>query len=219
MFLLYLSISCVSSWSFPAALSVVPNAYGDVVSSTIFDDAPVAYLTPPSWCTAEGTVLVDPGGDRSGMVWLCAVIAWWVLGKVQPDETHLSPGRTRGRWVHRGTLPPIWPLSSCYEDIRPGMPCWHQLFHPKLGDSWRAGASSFPYRSKITAHCPDHMSSLSSIPGTRGFRIGVVLLLDWLPTEAAEPSLLKDVWLFRRSHFLFTRASGASEATRPHDNS
>ena len=48
------------------------------------------------------------------------------------------------------------------------------------------------------------MSSLSSIPDTRGFRFGVVLLLDWLPTKAAEPSLPKDVWLFRRSHFTFT---------------
>ena len=34
------------------------------------------------------------------------------------------------------------------------------------------------------------MSSLSSIPDTRGFRFGVVLLLGWLPTKAAEPSLL-----------------------------
>ena len=34
----------------------------------IFDDTLVAHLTPPSWCTAEGAVLVDPGGDRSGMV-------------------------------------------------------------------------------------------------------------------------------------------------------
>ena len=34
----------------------------------IFDDAPVACLTPPSWCMAEGAVLVDPGGDHSGMV-------------------------------------------------------------------------------------------------------------------------------------------------------
>ena len=51
----------------------------------IIDDALVAYLTPPSWCTAEGEVLVDPGSDRSGMVWLCVVIAWRVLGKVQPD--------------------------------------------------------------------------------------------------------------------------------------
>ena len=46
-----------------------------------------------------------------------------------------------------------------------------------------------------------HTSKLTSTPGTRGFRIGVVLLLDWLPTKAAEPSLPKDVWLFRRSHF------------------
>ena len=51
----------------------------------IFDDAQVAYFTLPSWCMAEGTVLVDPGGDRSGMVWLCVVITWRVLGKVQPD--------------------------------------------------------------------------------------------------------------------------------------
>ena len=35
----------------------------------IFDDAPVAYLTPPSWCTEEGAVLVDPGGDRSGVAY------------------------------------------------------------------------------------------------------------------------------------------------------
>ena len=42
------------------------------------------------------------------------------------------------------------------------------------------------------------MSSLSSIPDTRGFRFGVVLLLDWLPTKAAEPSLPKNVWLLRQ---------------------
>ena len=42
----------------------------------IFDDAPVAYLTPPSWCMAEGAVLVDTGGNRSGMVWLLVSIAW-----------------------------------------------------------------------------------------------------------------------------------------------
>ena len=32
-------------------------------------------------------------------------------------------------------------------------------------------------------------------------RIGVVLLIDWLLTKVAEPSLPKDVQLFRRSHF------------------
>ena len=70
-------------------------------------------------------------------------------------------------------------------------------------------------------------SSLSSTPGTREFRIEIVLLLDWLPTKAAESSLPKDVWLFRRSHPL---ARGGpkfeanvlrlnSSATGPHDKS
>ena len=63
----------------------------------ILDDVPVAYLTPRSWCTAEGVALVDPGGDRSGMVWLLVFITWYVKGKVQPDGAHPSPGRTRGR--------------------------------------------------------------------------------------------------------------------------
>ena len=34
------------------------------------------------------------------------------------------------------------------------MQCWHQLFHPWLGDSWRVEASSFPCRSKGLAHGP-----------------------------------------------------------------
>ena len=46
-----------------------------------------------------------------------------------------------------------------------------------------------------------YTSRLSSTPGARGFRMGVVLLLDWLPTKAGEPSLPKDVWLFRTSRF------------------
>ena len=63
MFYLYLSISYVSSWSFLAALSVLVLHVPMVTLSLpqIFDDAPVAYLTTPSWCTAEGAVLVDPG--------------------------------------------------------------------------------------------------------------------------------------------------------------
>ena len=61
----------------------------------ILDDAPVALLTPPSWCTAEGAVLADPGDDRSGM--LLVFIIWFVMGEVQPDRAHPSPGRTRGR--------------------------------------------------------------------------------------------------------------------------
>ena len=47
---------------------------------------------------------------------------------------------------------------------------------------------------------------------------------DWLPTKTAEPSLPKDVWLFRRSRFSFSpnfeahvRRLNAS-ATGPHDN-
>ena len=88
------------------------------------------------------------------VIWLLIIIIWWVTGKVQPDRAHPSPGRTGGRWVHRGTLLPIWPLSWNYEDIRPVTPCWHQLFHPWLGVSWRAGTSySFQYKSKRPAHC------------------------------------------------------------------
>ena len=44
------------------------------------------------------------------------------------------------------------------------------------------GAQTCPWTQGL------HTSRLSSTPGTRGFRIGVVLLLDWLP------SLTKDVW-------------------------
>ena len=53
------------SWSGPAALIAL------VFHVPIFDDAPVE-----SGCTAEGAVLVDPGGDRSGMVWLLVFIIW-----------------------------------------------------------------------------------------------------------------------------------------------
>ena len=42
---------------------------------------------------------------------------------------------------------------------------------------------------------------LSSTPGTRGSQVGIVFLLEWLPTRAAEPSLPKDVWLFTRTPF------------------
>ena len=51
MFYLYLSILCISSWSFSAALSVLMFHVPVVMLSLpwICDDAPVAYLTPPSW--------------------------------------------------------------------------------------------------------------------------------------------------------------------------
>ena len=76
MFYLYLFTSCVSSWSFPAALSVLVFHVPMVMLSLprIFDDAPVACLTHPSWCTAKGAVLADPGGDRYGMAWLLVSI-------------------------------------------------------------------------------------------------------------------------------------------------
>ena len=97
MFHLYPSISCVGAWSFPAALSVLVFRVPMVMLSLprIFDGAPVAYLTPPSWCTAEGAIPTDPGDDRSGMVWLLVFIIWWVMGRVQPDGGHISI-RTRG---------------------------------------------------------------------------------------------------------------------------
>ena len=76
MFYLYLSISCASSWSFPATLSVLVFHVSMVMlpRPRIFDDAPVAYLTPPSWSTVEGAVLVDPGGDLSDKVCLLLFI-------------------------------------------------------------------------------------------------------------------------------------------------
>ena len=57
--------SCVNSWSFPAALSVLVFHVPMMMSSLprIFGDAPVAYLTTPSCWTVVGAVLVDPGGD------------------------------------------------------------------------------------------------------------------------------------------------------------
>ena len=78
MFHLYMSISCVSSWSFPAALSVLLFHVPIQMLSLprIFDDAPVAYLKLLSWRTAQGVALVDPGGELSGMVWLLVFIIW-----------------------------------------------------------------------------------------------------------------------------------------------
>ena len=75
---MYLSILCVSSGSFPAAVSALVFHVHMVTLSLprIFDDAPVSYLIPQSWCTAEGAVLVAPGGDRSGMVRSLVFITW-----------------------------------------------------------------------------------------------------------------------------------------------
>ena len=63
-------------WGFPAALSVFVFHVLMVMLSLprILDAATVACLTAPSWCTAEGVILVDPDGDRSGMIWLLFVL-------------------------------------------------------------------------------------------------------------------------------------------------
>ena len=70
-FHLYLSISCVSSWRFPAAVSHNLVSFCSMCQwwcclPQIFDGAPVACLTPPSWCTADSSILVNPGGEWSG---------------------------------------------------------------------------------------------------------------------------------------------------------
>ena len=74
MFQLY-STSSVRSLSFPAARSFLVFHVLMLMLSLprILDGAPVAYLTPPSRCTAEGAVLVDPRGDRTGMICLIPV--------------------------------------------------------------------------------------------------------------------------------------------------
>ena len=78
MFHPYLFISRVNFLSFLAAFSVLVFHVLMVMLSLprIFDGAAVACFTPPSWCTAEGVVLVNPGGDRFGMVWLLVFIIW-----------------------------------------------------------------------------------------------------------------------------------------------
>ena len=62
MFHLYLSILCVSSWSLPAVLSVLMFHVPMVMLPLpqILDSAPVACLTPLSWCMVQGKDLVDP---------------------------------------------------------------------------------------------------------------------------------------------------------------
>ena len=61
-----------------------------------------------------------------------------------------------------------------------------------------AGARFLEARTRLWAQGL-HTSSLPSTPGTRWFQIGVILLLEWLPIKAADPSLPKDVWLFKKS--------------------
>ena len=129
-FHLYLSIPCVSSWSFPAAVSVLVFKVPIVMLSLprIFDDAPSSWWhLRPGVRRKARSLLTRAATDP---VWYgCFVfITCWVTGKVQPDRAYPSPGRTRGCLVHCETLPHIWPFSSYYEDIRLVMPYWHQPF-------------------------------------------------------------------------------------------
>ena len=70
MFHLYLVLSCVSSLSFPSAVSLLVFHVPMVMLSLppILDGASVACFPPPSWCTVQGAVFVDSGGDRSGII-------------------------------------------------------------------------------------------------------------------------------------------------------
>ena len=65
-------------WGFPEALSVLVFHVPLVMLSLprILGGAPAECLTSPSWCAPEGAILVNPGGDRSGMVWFLVVISW-----------------------------------------------------------------------------------------------------------------------------------------------
>ena len=102
MFQLYLSILCVISWSFPAAVNVFVFHVPMVMLSLpwIFDNALVACLTPPSWCTAESAVLVGSGSNRSGMV-----ACFHHMVNHRWSATWWSPSLSRSN---------TWPLSSLW---------------------------------------------------------------------------------------------------------
>ena len=101
MFHRYLFILCVSSSTFPAALTFqVPIV---MLFLAHWDFRPsVAYFSPPSsWPAMEGEVLV-PGDDRASMDWVVVVIFMWcVLGSVawrspslsMPDHSRCPPSR------------------------------------------------------------------------------------------------------------------------------
>ena len=63
---LYRSISCKSSSTLPAALTVLTFHVAMVMSSLPRSLAPVVHLSFPPWCPTENAVVV-PGRDRSGM--------------------------------------------------------------------------------------------------------------------------------------------------------
>ena len=64
----------------------------------IFDDAPVACLTPLSLCMTESVVLVNPGGDQSGVAWFT------------------SQGDSRAKWNLTEPIP-LWAFEFVMECI------------------------------------------------------------------------------------------------------
>ena len=153
----YLSISCVSSSSFPDVLSVltfhVPTLMLFLVRSLF--GPPVAYLSPPPWCAVEGAVLVDPGDDRAGMGWMVVVIHAVCLGQksmAEPVPLHAGPQPISSNIWWLALVADTWPLSSSWnpsvlagdfivEVIRPVMQCQH---HPLTwfstpAETWNRG--------------------------------------------------------------------------------
>ena len=95
---MYLWISCVSSFSFPAAFGVLVFHVPLVMLSLprILDGAPVAYSTPPPWCTAEGAVLVSchfMETHGQGTTWRSPFLSrsnTWPLGSSWNLSAHLT---------------------------------------------------------------------------------------------------------------------------------
>ena len=142
----YLSNSWVSSCSFPVWASVltfhVPMLMYSLPRIFFPEAPPVAYLSPPPWCSTEGAVLVSPGDDRAGIdngvVFISCSVSW--AGK--PGGAHPSPGcwpqpiSPVTWWIalaldtwplsSHGALP-SWSLTSM-KFVRPVMLCRHHGF-------------------------------------------------------------------------------------------
>ena len=135
-------------------------------------------------------------------VWYGCVLSlhWAKYNLAEPIPLHVEH-------VAVEVVEPFRPSGPCLRTMKTSGTVLAPAFSPITGRLVGAGASSFPYRSKGPAHCPDHMSSLSSIPGTRGFRIGVVLLLDRLPTKAAEPQSTQGSVVVQKEPFFLSPRS------------
>ena len=104
MFHWYLFISCVSSSTFPAALSDLTFQVPIVMlflARGDFSPSVTCFSPPSGWPAMEGVVLV-PSDDRAGMDWVVVVIfIWCVLGNVawrnpslsMPDHSRCPPSR------------------------------------------------------------------------------------------------------------------------------